>query len=65
MTTDFGGLLRALASAHVDFILVGGLAAAAHGAARATYDVDVVYARTRDNLTRLVAACRSPGIPRP
>ena len=56
MTTDFGLLIRTLALARVDFILVGGLAAAVHGAARATYDVDVVYARNQDNLVRLIAA---------
>jgi hypothetical protein len=35
---------------------VRGLAATIHGAARATYDVDVVYARTPENLSRIVAA---------
>ncbi|MGE3840439.1 MAG: hypothetical protein AB7I50_02510 [Vicinamibacterales bacterium] len=54
MTTDFGVLLRALATAQVDFIVIGGIAAALHGAARATYDVDVLYARTKENLERLV-----------
>ena len=38
------------------FILVGGLAAAAHGAIRATRDVDVVYDRSADNLARLSEA---------
>ena len=56
MTTSFGQLLRTLRGANVDFILAGGIAAAAHGSARATSDLDVVYARTRDNLGRLVAA---------
>jgi hypothetical protein len=40
----------------VDFIVVGGLAAAAHGAARVTYDLDVVYSRRADNLVRLARA---------
>jgi len=35
---------------------VGGIAGAAHGLARATYDLDIVYARGQDNLARLVAA---------
>ena len=56
MTTDFEGLLRALASAGVEFILVGGLAATVHGSARATYDIDLVYARAPENIDRLVAA---------
>lgn len=37
----------------MDFILVGGVAAAAHGSARATQDVDVVYRRGTDNLKLL------------
>lgn len=56
MTANFGALLRTLDSGSVEFILVGGLAAAAHGAARATYDVDVVYRRSPENLARLVDA---------
>ena len=52
--TNFGALLRRLAEGHVDFIVVGGLAAAMHGAARATYHVDVVYSRTPENIARLV-----------
>jgi predicted nucleotidyltransferase len=54
--TDFERLLRTLADAEVDFILVGGVAAAAHGAARLTLDVDIVYSRSPANLERLVAA---------
>jgi len=40
----------------VRFIVIGGGAAIAHGAARATYDVDVVYDRHIDNLRNLVVA---------
>ncbi len=54
--TDVAALLRALAAEGVRFILVGGAAAVAHGSARLTQDVDVVYARDRENLTRLVSA---------
>ena len=53
---DFGGLLRALALGEARFIVVGGIAGAAHGLARATYDLDVVYARDDANLDRLVEA---------
>ncbi len=38
------------------YILVGGIAATAHASARLTQDVDIVYARDPDNLTRLTAA---------
>lgn len=54
--TDFEGLLQRLLQGRVEFILVGGLAATVHGAARATYDIDVVYERSRDNIDRVVAA---------
>jgi predicted nucleotidyltransferase len=52
--TDFRGLLRALGDAGVRFIVVGGAAATAHGSARLTLDLDVVYQRSPDNLTKLV-----------
>jgi hypothetical protein len=54
--TDFAGLLQRLLSEAVELILVGGVAANVHGAARATYDVDVVYRRSADNIDRLVHA---------
>lgn len=56
MSARFEKPLRALADGGVRFVVVGGLAAAAHGAARVTYDVDVVYERTRENLARLASA---------
>jgi predicted nucleotidyltransferase len=55
-------LLTALANADVRFILIGGVAARAHGAARLTQDVDLSYARDDANLARLVAAL-SPASP--
>jgi predicted nucleotidyltransferase len=54
--TDLGAILRALADHGVRFVLVGGVAAAAHGSARLTQDLDVVYARDPENLRRLVVA---------
>ena len=53
---DFRGLLRSLAEAGVQFIIVGGAAATAHGAARLTQDLDIVYRRDAENLKRLAAA---------
>jgi hypothetical protein len=50
--TDFEGLLRTLADAEVEFIRVGGAAAAARGAARLPLDVDIVYSRGPANLER-------------
>jgi len=54
--TDFKALLRTLSEQRVEFILVGGVAAVAHGSAKLTQDVDVVYRRTEGNISRLVAA---------
>jgi predicted nucleotidyltransferase len=56
----------------VRYIVIGGWAAIVHGAARTTNDIDVVYARDRDNLLNLVTALTShqpylrgapPGLP--
>ena len=54
--TDFDALLRLLGTAHVEFIVVGGVAAIFHGSAHVTYDLDIVYHRTPENLERLAAA---------
>ena len=54
--TDFKGLLQVLLSAQVEFIVVGGVAGIVHGSARATFDIDVMYARSAPNIDRLVGA---------
>jgi hypothetical protein len=54
--TDFEALLRAFAAHGVRFVVVGGAAATAHGSARLTNDLDVVYARDGENLAALVEA---------
>lgn len=41
--TDFEALLKALSRHQVAFIVVGGAAAIAHGSARLTQDLDIVY----------------------
>jgi len=53
---DIDAALRALAQAGVEFIVVGGVAATAHGSSRLTVDLDVVYARSAENIERLVTA---------
>jgi len=45
-----------LAEHGVEFIVVGGQAEALMGSSRVTYDVDVCYRRTPDNLERLATA---------
>lgn len=56
--TDFETLLKVLSEQEVEFILVGGVAATVHGSARLTQDLDVVYRRSPENITRLTAALR-------
>jgi predicted nucleotidyltransferase len=52
-TTDFQRLLKLLLEAKVDFVLIGGLAAIAHGSAYNTFDLDICYDRKKDNVIRL------------
>ena len=54
MQTDFRGLIHSLSEGGVEFIVVGGAAAIGHGSARLTSDLDIVYRRTEDNISRLV-----------
>lgn len=54
--TEFSRLLRVLGEAKIEFVLVGGLAASAHGSPRFTQDIDIVYRRDRANYERLVGA---------
>lgn len=54
--TDFASLIRQLTENEVEFIIVGGAAATAHGSARLTLDLDIVYSRTSKNLEQLVKA---------
>ena len=56
--TSFDKVLRLLTENKIEFILIGGLAAIYHGSARLTQDVDVVYSRNSENLTRLFNALK-------
>lgn len=51
-------LLGLLHGAGFEFVIVGGVAAIAHGATRSTKDLDVVAPFTPDNLRRLLDALR-------
>jgi len=50
---DFERIFEALLEGGVEFILIGGVAGNVHGSARLTYDLDVVYSRSRENIRRL------------
>ncbi|MFQ6016252.1 MAG: nucleotidyltransferase [Anaerolineae bacterium] len=53
---DIEAILKALSENEVDFVLVGGIAAVAHGSAYVTQDCDLCYARHDANLERLTRA---------
>lgn len=72
MAANFSELLPLLQVHKVRFIVVGGGAAIAHGSARLTSDVDVVYARDPENIHNLAVALQGhqpylrgapPGLP--
>jgi hypothetical protein len=49
-------LLEALQAERVDYVIVGGVALVLHGSAHLTTDLDICYARTRENIDRLARA---------
>lgn len=55
MAADFGGIVGVLADGSVEVILIGGLAAQAHGAARLTQHTDSLCRRSPENIHRLAA----------
>jgi hypothetical protein len=58
---DPGRILAVLDRRGVEYVLVGGLGAQAHGAARQTFDIDVVPATTDENWNRLASALKELG----
>lgn len=54
-------LLHVLAEHEVSFVLIGGLAAVAHGSPLPTTDVDIAPDRTEENLDRLASALSELG----
>lgn len=57
----FDELLRRLAAANVEFVVVGGLAVNAWGVVRGTKDVDVVVAPDIENLKRVAEVAVAAG----
>ena len=53
-----GQILRALEAHHVEYVVIGAIAAIAAGAPILTTDLDVTPARSHDNLERLALALR-------
>lgn len=56
MDADSERLLRALLDVGLEFVVIGGAAALAHGALTPTRDLDVAAPLTEDNLRRLMQA---------
>ena len=56
---DLSSILEELTKANIKFILVGGLAAVVQGAPVTTLDVDIVYDRSSENITKLLAFLKS------
>ena len=52
--SNFLGILRELAAAEIEFILVGSVSAVLQGAPLVTFDVDIVHSRTPDNVRKLL-----------
>lgn len=52
-------LLTALCNAKVEFVIIGGMAAVAHGSAYVTADLDICYRRQIENYQRLSRALQS------
>lgn len=54
-------LLEALNQAHIEFVVVGGMAGVLLGAPIVTADVDIVHRRSADNVARLIALLHELG----
>lgn len=52
-------MLEELLKADIKFILVGGLAAVIQGAPVSTIDIDILYERSAENITKLLAFLKS------
>ncbi len=52
---SFSSILQGLTAERLRFVVIGGLAAAAHGSRRVTDDVDICYDATPANVRRLAA----------
>lgn len=61
---DFTTFVEHLQAEGVRFVVIGGLAMIAHGSARLTFDMDISFSRSRENIDRLAKAL-APLKPRP
>jgi len=69
MAINFLEILNHLHDSHIDFVIVGGVAAALHGSSRVTFDLDIVPSMAPDSWSAIVELLWSlgarPRIPEP
>ena len=58
MAIDFKKIIEKLVSADLDFVLVGGFAAAAYGSSLVTYDLDICALTSPENIKKLRKALK-------
>ena len=58
---DLPKLLEPMVRNGVDFVVIGGMAGIANGSSYPSFDLDIAYARRKDNVARLVRALREIG----
>ena len=63
LNEDFVDMLKALVAEHVEFVVVGAHALAAHGVVRSTGDLDLLVRPSAENAARVVAALKRFGAP--
>ncbi len=63
LNPDFLDLLRALADAEVEFLVVGAYALSFHGAPRASGDIDIFVRPSRENAGKIWLALLAFGVP--
>jgi len=56
MIPNAGKVLPILNEGEVEYVVVGGVALVAHGSARATFDIDLCYKRSKANIEKLCRA---------
>ena len=64
LNPDFRDMLFAFSEGHVEFLVVGGYALAAHRLPRATKDLNLWVRPTADNGARVLLALDAFGVPR-
>lgn len=53
MIPDSRRIISILNEGQVEFVVIGGVAMVAHGSARATFDLDICYARSKENIEKV------------